>query len=140
MDSDSVRGGVFAIAVIGLIISGTVWAFWGWPSYQVYAQTQAGQAALRSAEYTRQIAELDAKAAIVKAQGDAQAEVERAKGAAEANKVLADSLAGKEEYLNYLYIQMLRESNGSGREIIYIPTEGGLPLLEAGRAAVAPEK
>jgi len=28
---------------------------------------------------------------------------------------------------------MLRDTGGAGRETIYIPTEAGMPILEAGR-------
>ncbi len=42
----------------------------------------------------------------------------------------SDSLGGPEGYLRYLYIQNLEDSKG---QIIYVPTEGGLPILEAGQ-------
>lgn len=62
----------------------------------------------------------------------AEAEVIRAIGAARANKVLQDSLGGPEGYLRYLQIQAIDQKNAS---LIYIPTENGLPVLEAGRIA-----
>jgi len=31
------------------------------------------------------------------------------------------------------YIEMLENTSGSGRDVIYIPTEAGLPILEAGK-------
>jgi uncharacterized membrane protein len=58
----------------------------------------------------------------------ARAEVERAKGTAEANLIVADSIT--EPYLRYLYINGLQNSDG---QIIYVPTEAGLPILEAGK-------
>lgn len=58
----------------------------------------------------------------------AKAEVERAKGVAEANKIIGESLKDNDEYLKYLMIQGLNEGQG---ERIYIPTEAGLPILEA---------
>ena len=54
----------------------------------------------------------------------------RAQGAAKANKILQDSLGGPEGYLRYLQIQALEESKAS---LIYVPTEGGLPVTEASR-------
>ena len=62
-------------------------------------------------------------------------EVERAKGVAEANRIVADGLGGPEGYLRYLYIEHLAQSQG---QIIYVPTEGGLPILEAGRLRQRP--
>ena len=68
----------------------------------------------------------------------------RAQGVAQANKIIADSLGGPEGYLRWRYIEMLQEtSQAGGHQIIYIPTEAGLPLLEAGRrpeAATAAQK
>ena len=43
---------------------------------------------------------------------------------------IGNSLKNHEEYLMYLYIQNMHQSKN---QIIYIPTEGGLPVLEAGR-------
>ncbi len=57
----------------------------------------------------------------------ADAEVERAKGVAQANEIIADSLT--DEYIRWLYVDQLDQTNG---QIIYIPTEAGLPILEAG--------
>ena len=62
----------------------------------------------------------------------ASAEVERAKGVAEANKIIGESLNGNDAYLRYLWIERLGQN---GQDVIYIPTEAGLPILEAGRRA-----
>jgi hypothetical protein len=61
----------------------------------------------------------------------AKAEVARAQGVAQANKIIAHSITP--EYLRYFYIQQLSEVEHLGGKIIYIPTEAGLPILEAGR-------
>lgn len=63
----------------------------------------------------------------------ARAEVERAKGTAEANLIVADSIT--EPYLRYLYINTLAETSN---QVIYLPTEAGLPILEAPRLAPVP--
>ena len=60
-----------------------------------------------------------------------QADIERAKAAAEANRIIGESLKDNEEYLRYIWIKGLQEGKG---ERIYIPTEAGLPILEAGKA------
>jgi hypothetical protein len=59
----------------------------------------------------------------------ANAEIARAKGVAEANQIIADSLKNNEAYLRYLWIDKLSDN----QNVIYVPTEAGLPLLEAGR-------
>ena len=60
----------------------------------------------------------------------AQAEVERAKGVAEANEIIGESLKENEAYLRYLWIIGLQDGSS---EVIYIPTEANLPILEATR-------
>lgn len=61
---------------------------------------------------------------------EARAEVERAKGTSEANLIVADSIT--EPYLRYLYINSLKNTDN---QVIYLPTEAGLPILEADRLA-----
>lgn len=98
---------------------------------KVYEQNLAGEAELARATQNRQIRIQEAKAKQEAATLEAQAEVERAKGVAEANKIIGDSLKGNEAYLRYLWIQGLQE--GATPQVVYVPTEAGLPILEAGR-------
>jgi len=106
---------------------------YGCPKYDVYQSGLAGQAELARAEQNRQIKVNEAKALKDSAQFKADAEVIRAHGVAKANKIIGDSLKGNEAYLRYLYIDMLNETGGDGRETIYIATEAGMPILEANR-------
>ena|SRR3990167_583111 len=99
------------------------------PSYLVWAKTLHGKAQLKEAEWSRKIAIEEANAKKESATALAQAEVERAKGVAEANRIIGDSLAGNESYLRYLWIQGLNDGTS---EVIYVPTEANLPILEAG--------
>jgi len=94
--------------------------------------TLNGRAELAQAEQNRQIAVLEAQAKMESSVKLAQAEIERAKGVAEANRIIGDSLKGNEDYLRYLYINGITEGEHN-REIIYLPTEAGIPILEAGR-------
>lgn len=89
-----------------------------------------GKKALAEAEWNRKIQIADAKAKQEAAKALAQVEVERAKGVAEANRIIGDSLKGNDGYLRYLWIQGLQSQNNS---TIYVPTEAGLPILEAGK-------
>lgn len=127
------RGGltIGGIIVLLLIAGGLLV---GLPAYNVYAKRMAGKAAYEEAVQNRRIRVLEAEAALEAAKMTAQAEVERAKGANEANRLLADGLGGSDNYLRWSYINMLQETAGKqGRETIYIPTEAGMPILEAGR-------
>ena len=62
---------------------------------------------------------------------NAQAEIERAKGAAKAIEIENGSLTPT--YIQYLWVR--QQTNLNNKTIIYIPTEGNLPILEAGRNA-----
>lgn len=103
----------------------------GCPSYMVYSKRMDGEAQLAHAEYSKKIQVQDALGRLEASKSLAQAEVERAKGVAQANQIIGDSLKNNEGYLRWLYIEGLKEKQGS--EVIYVPTEAGLPILEAGK-------
>lgn len=121
----------FFLFVVLLIIGIIAFLMWAFPTYNVWSREMGGRAELAEAEWTKKVAVETAKAKKDSAQLLAEAEIIKSKGLAEANRIIGDSLEGKEEYLRYLYITNLAE--GQNREVIYIPTEAGLPLLEAGR-------
>jgi hypothetical protein len=122
------------VVVVAALVVGNQW-------FKVFAATQTGKAEYAQADQNRQITIVEAEAAnaaatsralatVKIAQAEAQAEVERAKGVAQANVIIGDSLKGNEGYLRYLYITGLAAKAG---QIIYVPTEAGLPILEAGK-------
>ncbi|CAM1370409.1 putative membrane protein [Tenacibaculum litopenaei] len=88
------------------------------------------KAMIEEAKAENEAASLKAEAQVKIAKAQAQVEIERAKGVAEANRIIGQSLKGNDEYLKYLMIQGLNEGKG---ERIYIPTEAGLPILEANK-------
>jgi regulator of protease activity HflC (stomatin/prohibitin superfamily) len=100
----------------------------GGPQYNVWRESLNGKAELQKAEYTRQVAVLEAQAKMDAASRLAEAEVERAKGVAEANRIIGDSLKDNPRYLQYLYITGLQEGSEKGNRTIYVPTEGGMPV------------
>ncbi|MBA4768547.1 MAG: membrane protease subunit [Porphyrobacter sp.] len=118
-----------------VLVGGGLGSCAAYNSVRVWNAETAGEAELAQARQNRQIATLEAEAKLESAKLLARAEVERAKGVAEANRIVADGLGGPEGYLRYLYIEHLAQSQG---QIIYVPTEGGLPILEAGRLRPKP--
>lgn len=129
--------GLFVLGVVvAVVLGGIGGVLFGWPMYNVYSQTKAGEARLREAESSRKIAVLEAQAKLDSAKSLADAEVARARGVAEANKIIGESLHGNEGYLQYLWIQSLE--NGTAPTIVYVPTEAGLPILEANRFSKQP--
>jgi regulator of protease activity HflC (stomatin/prohibitin superfamily) len=118
--------GVALLAVGVVVIGGLI--FIGGPQYNVWQQSLAGKAELNKAEYTRQVAVLEAQAKKDSAQQLADAEIIRATGVAKANQIIGDSLKDNREYLQYLYITGLEEGANKGNVTIYVPTEGGMPV------------
>lgn len=103
---------------------------WGCPQYKVYTKEKDGEAALRRAEFERRTLVETARAQKDSASFHAEAEVIRARGVAEANEIIGTSLKDNEAYLRYLWIIGLHDGSS---EVIYIPTEANLPILEATR-------
>jgi regulator of protease activity HflC (stomatin/prohibitin superfamily) len=113
--------GVGAVVIIGGL-------FFVGPQYGVWQQSLAGKAELQKAEYTRQVAVLEAQAKMDSASKLAEAEVIRAQGVAKANQIIGDSLKDNREYLQYLYITGIEDGSKNGNVTIYVPTEGGMPV------------
>jgi hypothetical protein len=122
--------GFSILFLVVVLVGGGLGSCAAYNSVRVWNAQTAGEAELAQAGQNRKIAVLEAQASLDSAKLKAEAEVERAKGLAAANKIVADSLGGPEGYLRYLYIQNIEQSKG---QVIYIPTEGGLPILEAGQ-------
>lgn len=129
-------GGILVLGVSAILLVALV--LWALPTYNVYRKQMAGKAAYEQAVQDRRIRVLEAQAALDSAQLTAQAEIARARGTNEANRIMAESLGGPDNYLRWSYIHMLEETAGQGdRQVIYIPTEAGMPILEAGRRPAA---
>ena len=65
---------------------------------------------------------------LIKAKKDAEIEIARAQGVAKSNEIIAGSIT--ESYLRYRWIEGLQTNQ---MMVIYVPTEGNLPVMEAGR-------
>ena len=101
------------------------------PKYNVWSQEMSGKAELAKAEQNRRIKIEEAKANLEAEKLNAQAEIERAKGAAEAIRIENGSITPA--YIQYLWVR--QQNANTNNKIIYIPTEAGLPVLEAGRVS-----
>jgi regulator of protease activity HflC (stomatin/prohibitin superfamily) len=132
-------GPIVALGIIvigGLVFGGIGGCMYVAPQYNVYSQKMDGEAELAKADSNRQIKVREAQALLDASKLTALAEVERAKGVAAANQIIADSLGGPEGYLRWRYIEMLENTGSKGRDVIYVPTEAGLPILEAGKRPI----
>lgn len=118
----------------GLLVVITIaLGMWGLPQYGVWEQHMHGKAELARAEYAKQVAVQEALARKNASLLNGQADSTRANYQAIANTILKQSLSGAEgqAYLRYLWIHTISE-HANAPTVIYVPTEAGMPILEAG--------
>ena len=113
-------GGLFFIVLILLFM-------FGWPHYKVWKQGMDGQAALAEAEQSKMIQVQVAKA-----------ELESAKLRAEAIKLVGQAAKDYPEYRKQEFIGAFGEAlrDGKIQQIIYVPTEANIPIVEAGNKPI----
>ncbi len=129
--SDTMQTAI-GISVIGLIVLVIIAAImFGYPRYKVWQQEMDGKAEFAKAEQNRKIKIEEARANLEAEKLNAQAEIERAKGAAKAIEIENGSITPT--YIQYLWVR--QQADLGDKTVIYIPTEGNLPILEAGRNA-----
>ena len=111
----------------------------GLPMYNVWQQEMAGKAEMAKAGQNRKILVEEAKARLEAEKLNAQAEIERAKGMAEAMKIENGTL--NSVYNQYLFIRTLEKLADKGNlpQIIYMPSEGLVPVMDVSKKKVANE-
>ena len=94
-----------------------------WPYYKVWSQEMRGKAALAEARQSKMIQVEQARA-----------ELESAELRAEAIKTIGIASQKYPEYRTQEFIGAFGEAlrEGNINQIIYVPTEGNIPILEAG--------
>ena len=117
---------IIILAVVTIIAIGSV--MWIIPQYRVWQKELSGKAQLKEAEWNRQIKIKEAQAKLEAEKLNKQSEIIRAEGAAEAQRIIAQTITA--EYIQWLWVQGLHDGNS---EVIYVPTESNLPILEAMR-------
>jgi hypothetical protein len=122
--NNTIKWSVYGIGVI--IITASMLFGFGYLSkqYNVWAMEMSGKAKLAEATQSRQIQ-------IEQAKGEKEA----AQYTAEAIGIVGKAAKAYPEYRQQMYIQAFGEALTGGKiqQIIYIPTENGMPILEAGR-------
>ena len=110
--------------VVTLILVVVAVALFGTPAYNVWSAGMSGKAKLRRAEQEKRIMIEQAKA-----------EVEAAKLRSEAIKAVGEAAQQYPEYRAQEFIAAFGDAMSSDKieQIIYVPTEAGLPIVEAGR-------
>jgi hypothetical protein len=114
--------GIFV--VLFFLLVALLLLMFAWPHYKVWKQGMDGQAALAEAEQSKMIQVQVAKA-----------ELESAKLRAEAIKLVGQAAKDYPEYRKQEFIGAFGEALRDGRiqQIIYVPTEANIPIVEAGK-------
>ena len=112
--------GVFIACFIAILM-------FGLPHYKVWKQGMNGQAALAEAEQSKMIQVQTAKA-----------ELESAKYRAEAIETIGKAAKNYPEYRTQEFIGAFGDALRDGKinQIVYVPTEANIPVLEAGKRPV----
>jgi len=110
-------GVIFTILLIAFL-------FWFFPVYGVWQQGLSGEAMLKKATMTKQV--------MIET---ARAEKESAQLRADAIEIMGAAAQKFPEYRQQEFMQAFGEAlrEGNISQIIYVPTESNIPILEAGK-------
>lgn len=120
---------------IGLFVVIALVAAWMaiYPMWRVWADKKRGEATLAEANYAQQVAIADARARKEAATLNKEAEIIDAQAVAISVETIGKALHNNEGYLRWQWIKMMGYTES---DVIYVPTEAGLPILEAGKRIV----
>ncbi|HGF8497928.1 TPA: hypothetical protein ACJB9M_000874 [Acinetobacter baumannii] len=121
------KGSTDIVAIVltaALVLIIIILMLFAWPHYKVWKQGMNGQAALAEAEQSKMIQVQTAKA-----------ELESAKLRAEAIQTIGKAAKEFPEYRKQEFIGAFGDALREGKiqQIIYVPTEANIPVLEAGK-------
>jgi len=128
--------GMLAILIVATLFIGLFFStMWGWAHFRLWRAEYAGKAFEIEKEYK-------GKGILAEAEYSKQARVEQASAELESAQMTADAIeiVGKAaqqypEYRQQEFFLALGEalSEGTISQVIYLPTEAGLPITEAGK-------
>lgn len=116
-----------AIIVLGVIL----WGLVGYPRWRVWAQQKQGEADLQQAHKEQQIQVSKAQGRVDAAELNKKAAVVEAEAVSLQIESIGEKLTKHDLYLKWQWIKMMEERPDAS--VIYVPTEAGLPILEANR-------
>lgn len=112
--------GIFLLIMINGVVS---------PRLNLYKANTEKQAVIAEQKAQSEAAEFAARSAVTQAEAKAEAMIIEANALAESQAIIAETLTP--EYVRYLYVKAIENNTN---QVIYIPTEAGMPILESGRA------
>lgn len=112
------------IVIVALIIGGIFGVVYIWSSLRIMNATSVGKAELARAEQNRQIKI-----------STAQAEKEAAELQAESIRIVGQAAKDFPEYRHQEFLSAFGEALREGKmnQIIYVPTEANIPVMESGK-------
>lgn len=119
--------GKIAAALVVVILA---WILFGYPYWRVWASHQEGLADLMMAKNEQQIQIAQARSRLDAAELNKQAAVIEAQAVALQIAEIGKELTNHDLYLKWQWIKMMEDGRNA---TIYVPTEAGLPILEAGK-------
>ena len=129
MEIDWVAYGIRAVVV--LVTALFAWGLWLGPIWRVWAAHKNGMADLAQAKNEQQIQTAQAQGRLDAAEINKKAAVIEAEAVSAQISVIGAQLTQHDLYLKWQWIKMMEERPNTS--VIYVPTEAGLPILEAGR-------
>lgn len=117
---------------LGLVIFSGIclWILFGYPVWNVWASKKSGEADLTQAHKEQQIQVAKAQGRLDAANLNKQAAIVEAEAVSEQIQRIGKELSSHDLYLKWQWIKMMEEKPNNS--VIYVPTEAGLPILEAG--------
>lgn len=118
------------LAIFGALV------FWGaclafFPVYGVWSARKSGEAEFAKATNEQRIQIAQAESRLHAAEANKKAAIVEAEAVARQIEVIGNNLQKHDLYLKWQWIKMMEERPTNST--IYVPTEAGLPILEAGR-------
>lgn len=114
---------------IAIVIGACMWIF---PVYNVWAAHKSGQADYAQALNEQNIQIAKANSRFQAAEMNKKAAIIEAEAVAEQIAKIGTGLKEHDLYLRWQWIKMMEDRHSSS-DTIYVPTEAGLPILEAGK-------
>lgn len=125
-------------SIIAWIILGVgiiAFLFWIVPIWNVWAAHKSGLADLAKAQNEQQVQIAEARGRLDAAELNKKAAIIEAEAVASQIEKIGVNLDKHDLYLKWQWIKMMEDHSDSAT--IYIPTEAGLPILEAGKRSSA---
>ncbi|WP_162941578.1 hypothetical protein [Desertimonas flava] len=117
---------------VATVIVAIVLVIVGWkvvsPKLNLYRSNTEKQSVIAEQEAISQAEVYAAQKRVTAAEAEAEARIIEAESIAESQRIISETLTP--EYLTWRFYEVLATTEN---EIIYVPTEAGLPILEAAR-------